>query len=388
MDRDMKDPNLETEFASAERLNSGAVEEQFIEVKNAQGIRIIFQKLPNITMILNHQRQIVYSNQCLLDFLNLSSAEDILGQRPGEVVNCVHSHENPGGCGTSKSCSTCGAVLAILATQETGERTVKECRITRRNGKFEEALDFRVWTDSAEIGGTEYTIMSILDISDEKRRRILERIFFHDVRNTINALLGCADMMKCRLKTTQENEFPELTAALIEQLLSEIEGQEQLAAAESNELKVKTTVIKSQHLLEKIIGKYLDHPLRNGKDVVISDDSEAIAFESDPTLLERVLTNMLKNALEATKRGDTITVGSRSEDDRIEIWVHNPGEMSKEVQLQMFQRSFSTKGEDRGIGTYSMKLLTQRYLLGSINFSSSAEQGTTFTVRLSIQYPG
>jgi sensor histidine kinase regulating citrate/malate metabolism len=48
--------------------------------------------------------------------------------------------------------------------------------------------------------------------------------------------------------------------------------------------------------------------------------------------------------------------------------------------MQIFQRSFSTKGSGRGIGTYSMKLLTEQYLGGEILVESSQENGTTFTV--------
>jgi Signal transduction histidine kinase regulating citrate/malate metabolism len=55
--------------------------------------------------------------------------------------------------------------------------------------------------------------------------------------------------------------------------------------------------------------------------------------------------------------------------------------MPREVQLQLFQRSFSTKGSNRGLGTYSMKLLTERYLHGSIAFTVSEEEGTTFFAR-------
>lgn len=47
--------------------------------------------------------------------------------------------------------------------------------------------------------------------------------------------------------------------------------------------------------------------------------------------------------------------------------------------LQIFQRSFSTKGGGRGIGTYSVKLLTENYLQGRVAFVSTAEAGTTFT---------
>jgi signal transduction histidine kinase len=56
--------------------------------------------------------------------------------------------------------------------------------------------------------------------------------------------------------------------------------------------------------------------------------------------------------------------------------------MPKEVRLQVFQRSFSTKGADRGLGTYSVKLLTEKYLKGKVSFSSQQGEGTTFFVLL------
>ncbi len=58
--------------------------------------------------------------------------------------------------------------------------------------------------------------------------------------------------------------------------------------------------------------------------------------------------------------------------------VHNPSFMPRSVQLQVFQRSFSTKGEGRGLGTYSMKLLSERYLGGRVDFTTSPDGGTTF----------
>ena len=56
--------------------------------------------------------------------------------------------------------------------------------------------------------------------------------------------------------------------------------------------------------------------------------------------------------------------------------------MTREVQLGVFQRSLSTKGSGRGLGTYSMKLLTERYLKGHVSFTSTASGGTTFTIRI------
>jgi sensor histidine kinase regulating citrate/malate metabolism len=65
----------------------------------------------------------------------------------------------------------------------------------------------------------------------------------------------------------------------------------------------------------------------------------------------------------------------------IEFQVTNPTFIPKEIQLQIFQRSFSTKGENRGIGTYSIKLLTERYLKVRISFTSLDEKGTSFYAR-------
>jgi signal transduction histidine kinase len=78
-----------------------------------------------------------------------------------------------------------------------------------------------------------------------------------------------------------------------------------------------------------------------------------------------------------------VTLGAKATDQAVEFWVHNPGVMPREVQLQVFHRSFSTKGVGRGLGTYSIKLLTERYLKGTASFKSSPEEGTVFTVRYS-----
>ena len=80
--------------------------------------------------------------------------------------------------------------------------------------------------------------------------------------------------------------------------------------------------------------------------------------------------------------GERVTVTASRHDDKIRIQVHNPEFIEPEIQLQIFQRSFSTKGKGRGIGTYSMKLFGERYLKGKVWFSSSEEEGTTFFVSI------
>ncbi len=62
------------------------------------------------------------------------------------------------------------------------------------------------------------------------------------------------------------------------------------------------------------------------------------------------------------------------------FFVYNKTVMTESVKLQVFQRSFSTKGKGRGIGTYSVKLFVERYLKGKVAFVSEEGKGTTFSV--------
>ena len=88
---------------------------------------------------------------------------------------------------------------------------------------------------------------------------------------------------------------------------------------------------------------------------------------------------MLKNALEASRPGETVTLGCEEVEGKIRFWVHNAGFIPPAAQLQIFQRSSSTKGEGRGVGTHSKRLLSERYLKGSVSFTTSQENGTVFT---------
>jgi signal transduction histidine kinase len=126
---------------------------------------------------------------------------------------------------------------------------------------------------------------------------------------------------------------------------------------------------------------YSGHQLASGKQIVIDHTSDDVRIQSDQTLLWRVLGNMVKNALEASSAGDMVTLHCQHAGDTVIFGVHNPAFMARNVQLQVFKRSFTTKGDGRGLGTYSIKLLTEQYLGGEVSFHSTREGGTTFMAR-------
>ena len=106
----------------------------------------------------------------------------------------------------------------------------------------------------------------------------------------------------------------------------------------------------------------MHHSVARDKTLFLDPASESFTFNTDERLLMRILVNMTKNALEAVTRGQRVTMFCKLDDDGAIFSVHNPGIMSHSVQSQLFQRSFSTRGSNRGLGTYSIKLFAEKYL--------------------------
>lgn len=337
----------------------------------------ILNAVPDIILVLNNNRQIVYSNESLLHALELSSPSAVLGLLPGDVLQCAHAEESVGGCGTTEFCQMCGVGQAYLEAQRKNE-SIQECRILRKRLN---PLDMRVWAVALHLKGKDYIVVALADISHEKRRRILERIFFHDVLNTAGGLFGFAELLK-DANPEEREEYTAIMHQLSAQLIDEIQSQRDLAAAENNDLLTIFTSLHSLVLLQETVRSYQRHVMAFSKVIIIDKSSENIALTTDRTLLKRVIGNMIKNALEANKESEIVTVGCRRESGEIVFWVHNDGSIPNDVQLQLFQRSFSTKGANRGLGTYSIKLLTERYLQGSVSFESSAKYGTTFSIQI------
>ena len=176
---------VDTFFAPPERATQEEVMHDAEMLAKAGIMNHLTHILPSILLVLNKQRQVVYSNKRLLELLDVDSDMAILGLRPGEILDCIHSQNQCNGCGTSEFCSECGAVKAILKSQDEKIGVEAECRITTRSG---DSLEFKVWASPFHKDDSEFTIFSIVDIQDSKRREALEQTFFHDINNLVSSI--------------------------------------------------------------------------------------------------------------------------------------------------------------------------------------------------------
>lgn len=374
-------------FASAERLPAQQVREQAEKLQAQAGLLSFFDSFPDVLMILNEQRQILFVNQARHSFLQLPDRHELIGMRPGEALQCIHADESPGGCGTTEACSLCGGVRAIVNTLK-GQTSVAECRINRSNASGQmESLNLRVWSTPIETLGGRVIVFCLSDSSQEYRLAALERIFFHDVLNTATGLQGYAAMLLESGLSATGRDTAELIVQLTESLAEQVRYHQGLLLAERYELPVEPAWIDSREFLRQAIAKTSGLELARRRKLVLAEDAASINLFTDPVILDRVVGNIMKNALEATLANHTVTVGCKAgaTGSGATFQVHNPGEMPRDVQLQIFQRAFSTKGKGRGFGTYSIKLLTERYLQGTVTFDSSENEGTVFRLDLPVE---
>lgn len=365
---------LPTHFAPAELATPDELSRQRRALAELPFLRAVLDAVPGPLAVLNAQRQVVLANRALAELLGLEDPSRGLGLRPGQLLGCVRAGEADCGCGATQFCRACGAARAVVASQG-GVAETSECRVLRQDAA---ALDLRVSAVPLRVGGEGFTVFSLADIGHEKRRHALERVFFHDVLNTAGNLKTLAQVLE-GAGAEEVLRYRPLLARIADELLTQIREQKDLAAAEADDLAVTPGPLDASRLVAEVADLYR---ARRGGAVPIraQDGHGAVPLVSDESLLKRVLGNMVKNALEASGAGDTVTVGCAPEDGGVRFWVHNPGAMAPDVQLQIFQRSFSTKGPGRGLGTYSMRLLAERYLGGRVSFRSSPEEGTVFEV--------
>jgi len=366
------EPQYTTKFAPPERANSATIQNQKSIIDNLFTTNPFLDNIPAFILVLNKERQIVYANKLFLDLIGKNT---IYGMRPGECVDCIHAWEENGGCGTSEFCSECGAVNAILNSQKNGF-DIQECRITQNNN---DVLDLNIWSKKIIVENNEFTLFSFVDISNEKRRKVLEKIFFHDVLNTAGSLSGFLGLLK-ESEGEELEEFMNIAEDISIKLIDEIKSQRTLSQAEDGELKLSITDLSTRDLLEEVIILYKNNIITDKQKLEIEQGCADVIISTDKTILRRVLGNLAKNALEASPKGETVLLNCTELEGRIVFSVKNSGFIPKKIQLQIFQRSFSTKGLGRGIGTYSVKLLSERYLNSSVSFESYENSGTVFKV--------
>lgn len=374
---------METYFAPSHRTEGEALRRQIRLVSQSPLLNTFLGIMSGILVVLNEDRQVVGLNKVFLEMLGITDPEEALGLRFGESVGCRNARIMAGGCGTSKQCASCGAVIAIMTSLATNQSAERICALEMERDGVNMNLALEVRTSPLTLMDQRLLVVAVKDVTQEQLRANLERVFYHDINNILTSLLTPSEFLVREMPSRWEVVHIHEAARRLRQ---EVALQRELSLSGNDGFSPERQQVFLYEINKDIELLMRGHGAAMDRTIEVQQDCEDCLVYTDKILVSRVLANMLINALEATLAGGAVKFVTRRVKGRIVWEVWNDAYIPEEIQLRIFQRHFSTKADaGRGLGTFSMKLFGEKYLLGTIQFTSDKRSGTVFTFSLPVQ---
>ena len=311
----------------------------------------------------------------------------MIGARFDRVLGCPRTVRGGEPCSNGKQCDSCPIGGSIDRLRNKKEKGAIVCSFQLRRESSED-LDIQLNIAPIHLGDRRYSIVAVRDITADRRHDALESIFSHDLLNTVNRLLGMATVLRDIKKRDGgiEDRFTDGILEATRDLAAEIQNQRQLLKANVGRLEALVEKVHVEKILDAVRRMFGTWPLSSNRKLVLSKPPSDLIVETNFSLLKQVLENMLKNALEASAEGEQITVDCTVHPPFVTFGVHNPSVIPEEIREKIFTPFYSTKGgNNHGIGTFSMKLLGEKYLGGAVRILSREEIGTLSLLTLPIR---
>lgn len=221
---------MDTYFAPAERADKNELIAK-IELINTDPVMSgLLHSISGVLAVLDEHRQIIAFNDSFLKMLGIDDPSQALGVRPGEALQCIHAHDEPGGCGTTRFCSSCGAAMAIVSSLGQDKPVERICALTaNRDGRTVD-IALQVRSQPIKIQGKKFLLLFLQDITLQQQRAALARTFFHDINNMLSGLVGASELFS--LKDSQSNLVKRILTSSL-RLKKEVEIQRCLLQNES-----------------------------------------------------------------------------------------------------------------------------------------------------------
>ncbi len=265
-----------------------------------------------------------------------------------------------------------------------------------------EALQLIINATELKVHGQLQTLVSVQNIQPELDEKEMEawqklvRVLTHEIMNSLTPISSLASTVNDMLKpgTGTERETAPVAAETVRDVRGAVETIEKRSKgllhfvdAYRNLARIPRpnfSIIRLGALFHRVEQLMKEHLASNGIAYSSRVEPESLELTADPELIEQVLINLLRNAVDAVAGHSTAaisTTGRIGENGRVivEVWDSGPG-ISKDMQERIFVPFFTTKPEGSGIGL-SLSRQIMRLHNGSIRVNSESGNGTSFILR-------
>jgi len=204
----------------------------------------------------------------------------------------------------------------------------------------------------------------------------------HDIRNPLQAITGDLYLAKTDLASIPESEEKQTIQESLTEIEKNIDYINKIVADLQDfarPLKPNAEETDLKLIIDQLLSK---NGLPENVKVSVKVESPARKFVADSTYINRIMYNLVNNAVQAMPKGGDLTIHAYKEAQDFVIVVKDTGVgIPEAVKSKLFTPMFTTKSKGQGFGLAVIKRMTES-LGGTVTFESQEGKGTTFIVRL------
>jgi len=203
----------------------------------------------------------------------------------------------------------------------------------------------------------------------------------HDIRNPLQAMLGDVYLLKQDLAEMPQSQTKNGVAESLECIETNINYVNKIVADLQDYARKLKPEYAEVDLSELIVSVFKTVAIPDMVKLII-DVNDPIRLETDPTYMQRALTNLVNNAIQAMSNGGELGVRAYKKENSVFIIVSDTGVgIPEEVKPNLFKPLMTTKAKGQGLGLAVVKRLVEG-LSGKVTFQSEQGKGTKFVIEL------
>ncbi|ATO09164.1 MULTISPECIES: sensor histidine kinase [Bacillus] len=220
-------------------------------------------------------------------------------------------------------------------------------------------------------------------------RKMLSNIS-HDLKTPLTVILGYIEIINNDKSLTSEKVMSLLKTVNLKtvEVLALINRFFELVKLESGDKKLNSSRIDICEVSRKIILDYYEILISKEFEVVIDIPDDSVFVSGDEDAIERVLNNLITNAIQYGSDGKMVGLKIRITDNDVFVEISDKGKGIKEMHKdRVFERMYTledsrnTNYQGSGLGLTITKRLVEQ-MGGGISLNSVPFKETTFSVRL------
>lgn len=264
-------------------------------------------------------------------------------------------------------------------------------------------MNLSILATEFKLQGEAFKLVSFQDIKSELEANEIEswqkliRVLTHEIKNSVIPISTLSDVILQLIKDDEgQPDLSKLDNEGVEDLVGGLETIESRSKGLANFVKTydQLTKVPKPDIQPVSVNKLVNR-LSNLFKADIEQQSiefevllkEGLELHVDPDLIDQVLINLLKNAIEALKgqKNPRIRVETFVESEEIAIVISDNGPgIPDEIAENIFVPFYTTKESGSGIGL-SLSRQIMRLHMGSLEVRSSKTYGTSFSLKFPVR---